>query len=222
VMSEAGREPERGPAVARTCQLSRARRRRAAAWSMIGLGLLVALTPLDGGAAMRIGGPFELVDQEGATRTDADFRGSYMLIYFGFTYCPDLCPTTLLNISDALEDLRTLAPSKAERVVPVFISVDPERDTPDVLRSYAAPFDPRLVALTGTPRALAAVGRTYGVFAAKVPTGEPGGYVMDHTGFVYLIGPDGKYVQHFESDFSVDDLVEALSEAVVEAAVGGG
>jgi protein SCO1/2 len=188
---------------------------------MIGLGLLFALAPVGGGAAVQIGGPFELVDQHGATRTDADFRGSYLLIYFGFTYCPDLCPTTLLKMASALEDLAVLSPAKADRVVPMFISVDPERDTPEVLRGYAEQFDPRLVALTGTPRALAKLGRVYGVFFAKVPTAQPGEYLVDHTSFVYLIGPDGKYVQHFESDVSVDDLVGALRQSVVGPTVGG-
>ena len=186
----------------------------------IGLALLAALAPV-GTGAVSIGGPFELVDQDGATRTDADFRGAYMLMYFGFTYCPDTCPTALLKITHTLEELAALAPSKAERVVPVFISVDPERDTPEALRSYAENFHPRLVALTGPPRELEKLGRAYGVFFAKVPTGEPGEYLMDHTGFVYLIGPDGKYVEHFESDASVGRLVEALQRHVLEAEVGG-
>ena len=186
----------------------------------IGLALLAALAPV-GTGAVSIGGPFELVDQDGATRTDADFRGAYMLMYFGFTYCPDTWPTALMKITHTLEELAALAPSKAERVVPVFISVDPERDTPEALRSYAENFHPRLVALTGPPRELEKLGRAYGVFFAKVPTGEPGDYLMDHTGFVYLIGPDGKYVEHFESDASVGRLVEALQRHVLEAEVGG-
>jgi cytochrome oxidase Cu insertion factor (SCO1/SenC/PrrC family) len=193
--------------------------RRRSGWRAIGLALLVALAP-PGTGAVSIGGPFELVDQHGATRTDRDFRGAYMLMYFGFTYCPDTCPTTLLKVTNALEDLAAVAPAKAERVVPVFISVDPERDTPEALRSYAENFHPRLVALTGTPRELQRLGRAYGVFFAKVPTGEPGEYLMDHTGFVYLIRPDGKYVEHFESDASVGDLVDALQRHVLVAKVG--
>jgi cytochrome oxidase Cu insertion factor (SCO1/SenC/PrrC family) len=195
------------------------RLRRRSGWRAIGLALLVALAP-PGTGAVSIGGPFELVDQHGATRTDADFRGTYMLMYFGFTYCPDTCPITLLKIAHTLENLAALAPAKAERVVPVFISVDPERDTPEALRSYAENFHPRLVALTGAPRELERLGRAYGVFFAKVPTGEPGEYLMDHTGFVYLIGPDGQYVEHFESDASVGDLVDALQRHVLVAKVG--
>jgi cytochrome oxidase Cu insertion factor (SCO1/SenC/PrrC family) len=195
-------------------------RRWRSRWGAVGVTLLVVLAPLSGGA-LSIGGPFTLVDQRGATRTDQDFRGSYMLMYFGFTHCLDTCPTTLLKITDALEELAELAPDKAERVLPVFISVDPERDTPGALRSYAENFHRRLVALTGAPRELEALGRTYGVFFAKVPTGQPGEYLMDHTGFVYLIGPDGKYIEHFESDASVDDVIDALQRQVVVAEVGG-
>jgi cytochrome oxidase Cu insertion factor (SCO1/SenC/PrrC family) len=194
--------------------------RRRSGWRAIGLALMVALASPSTGA-VSIGGPFELVDQYGATRTDEDFRGAYMLMYFGFTYCPDSCPTALLKITNALEDLAALAPTKAERVVPIFISVDPERDAPEVLRSYAENFHPRLVALTGGPRELEKLGRAYGVFFAKVLTGEPGDYLMDHSGFVYLIGPDGKYVEHFDSNAGVGHLVEALQRHVLVAEVGG-
>ena len=196
-------------------------RRIAAAWPTFGLGVLLALAPAGGGTAVEIGGHFELVDQNGATRTDADFRGSYLLVYFGFTHCPDTCPTALSKATGALEALAELDAARARRVVPMFISVDPERDTPAVLRGYAEQFDPRLVALTGTPRELTRLGRAYGVHSAVVPTAEHGGYVMDHTSFLYLIGPDGKYVRHFESDVSVDDLVAALRQSVVGPAVGG-
>ena len=194
--------------------------RRGSRWLAIGLALLLALIPPSAGA-VSIGGPFELVDQHGVTRTAEDFRGSYMLMYFGFTYCPDTCPTALLKITNALEGLAELDVAEAEQIVPVFVSIDPERDTPAVLRSYAEHFHPRLVALTGAHRELERLGRAYGVFFAKVPTGPPGEYLIDHTGFVYLIGPDGSYVEHFESDASVDDLVDALQRHVLAAEVGG-
>jgi len=203
---------------------ARRRRRRGlrsrSGWCALGLALLVALAS-PSGEAVRIGGPFELVDQHGAPRTDANFRGRYLVMYFGFTHCPDTCPTALLKITHALEALAELDAAKAERVVPMFISVDPERDTPEALRSYAEHFHPRLVALTGTPRQLQELGRAYGVFFAKVPTGRPGEYLMDHTGFVYLIGPDGNYLEHFESDASVDDLLGALRRHVVAAELSG-
>ena len=206
--------------------LTGARRRRRgglrlrSGWRAIGLALLVALAP-PSTAAVSIGGPFELVDQHGVTRSDEDFRGRYMLMYFGFTHCPDTCPTALLKITHALEELAELDAAKAEGVVPMFISIDPERDTPEALRSYAEHFHPRLVALTGTQRELERLGRAYGVFFAKVATGPPGEYLMDHTGFVYLIGPDGKYIEHFESDASVADLVDALQQQVLLTEVGG-
>jgi protein SCO1/2 len=200
----------------------RARCRLVASCVAIALGLLLPLAPGGAGAAVRIGGPFELVDQHGVTRTDADYRGSYLLIYFGYTSCPDLCPTTLLKMADALDALAARAPAKAARVIPIFVSVDPDRDTPDLLRDYAASFDPRLVALTGTPRALAKVGRVYGAFFARGPADEAGDYALDHTSFVYLMGPDGGYVAHFEKDATVDELVDALQRDVVVAAAGHG
>jgi protein SCO1/2 len=165
--------------------------------------------------AVEIGGPFELVDQNGVTRTNADFAGSYLLVYFGYTYCPDLCPTTLVEMAEAVEVLAEQDPAKAARVVPVFITVDPQRDTPDVLKGYAEGFHPRLVALTGSQRAVDKVGRKYGVFHARAPGRGPDDYLVDHTSFVYLMGPDGRYLEHFEKDASVDDLVAALRREVV-------
>ncbi len=165
--------------------------------------------------AVEIGGPFELVDQNGATRTDGDFKGSYLLVYFGYTYCPDLCPTTLIEMAAALDALAERSPAKAARVVPLFITVDPQRDTPEVLKGYVAGFHPRMVALTGSPRALDRVGRKYGVFHAPVPGSGSDDYLVDHTSFVYLMGPDGKYLEHFEKDASVADLVAALQRQVV-------
>ena len=215
-MSEARALPERVATIAR---MARSRRRLFMTWPL--LGLLLALAPVGSPAAVQIGGPFELVDQRGVTRTDADFLGSYLLMYFGYTYCPDLCPTTLLEMTDALAELAEQSPAKAGRVVPLFISVDPERDTPEVLQSYAAQFDPHLVALTGTPRALANIGRRYGVVAAKMPMDEPDQYLMSHTSYVYLIGPDGKYIEHFEKDATVADLLDALRRHVVVPALGG-
>jgi protein SCO1/2 len=174
------------------------------------LALLLALLPC-GARAVEIGGPFVLTDQHGIARTDAEFRGSLMLIYFGFTHCPDTCPTTLLKVAHALAEL---APDAAAQVVPIFITVDPARDTPELLADYAALFDPRLVALTGPEAELAELQRRYGVFAARVPTATPGDYLVDHTGFLYLLGRDGRYLAHFESDASEAELVAALDRAL--------
>lgn len=193
-------------------------RPRPAGWAALVLGALLALAPAPAAAEIRIGGPFELVDQYGAARTNADFRGALMLVYFGFTHCPDACPTALSTIVESLGAVAQADAAPALRVVPVFISVDPERDTPEVLRDYAAQFDPGLVAMTGTPDALAEAGRAYGVFAAKVPVGGAIGYTIDHTRFIYLMGADGKYVAHFEGDVGVDVLADAITQAGSRAA----
>lgn len=183
----------------------------AARWlTVLALTLAVVHSRHDRAEAASIGGPFSLVDQHGVVRTDADFRGQLVLLYFGYTYCPDLCPTTLLKIAAAVDELAAETPAAAERVVPVLITVDPQRDTPEVLRDYSAHFHPRFVALTGSAEALAEVGRRYGVFAAPVPTGDSTPYLVDHTSFVYLLGPDGRYREHFEADVTTEELVDAL------------
>lgn len=136
----------------------------------------------------QLGGPFSLTDQNGKIRTDADFRGKLMLIYFGYTDCPDTCPTTLAAITKALEDLG----SSATEVEPIFITVDPARDTPEQMKAYAANFSPRLIALTGTPAQLEAVEREFHVYAKKEPGASAGSYLMDHSAFLYLMGRDAK------------------------------
>lgn len=160
-------------------------------------------------AEVEVGAPFTLIDQNGKPRSDADFRGSYMLIYFGFTFCPDLCPTALLTMVQALDKLAMSAPIDADRITPIFITIDPERDTSDVLKDYAASFSPRLVALTGKPDDLRDVAYGYGVFFARVPGGGEN-YLMDHTSFTYLMGPDGRYITHFEKDVTPEELARVL------------
>ena len=145
-----------------------------------------------------IGGPFTLVDDNGKTVTDADFHGRFMMIFFGYTSCPDLCPTALSEISEALDSLGDIA----DRVVPVFVTIDPQRDTPENLKDYVGNFHPRLVGLTGTPQQIAAVAKAYGVFYVKLEgdgdqPADPEDYFMGHTGFTYLMGPDGKYLNTF-------------------------
>jgi protein SCO1/2 len=161
------------------------------------------------------GGPFELTDHNGVTRTDAYFHGSYPLIYFGFTHCPDLCPTTLATMGGALDALAEHAPAKEARVVPVFITVDPARDTVAVLKSYVASFHPRLVGLTGTAEQLDQVARSYGAFYAAVPTGA-GDYMMDHSGFILLMGPGGEYITHFEPGITPAEPAAELERRVEE------
>lgn len=171
-------------------------------------------TPQDAGtgAGAAIGGPFALVDQDGRTVTDADFRGKYMLVYFGYTYCPDVCPTSLSRNSGAME----LLGDKAEAIVPVLITVDPERDTPEVLKDYVGFFHPRLVALTGTPEQVAAAAKAYRLYFARVEQegAEAGTYLMDHTSITYLMGPDGSYVRHFSHNLSAERMAEQLEAAL--------
>jgi protein SCO1/2 len=153
-----------------------------------------------------IGGPFHLVDQNGQTRSDADFRGQYLLVFFGYTNCPDVCPTTLQTITTAMDKLG----GDAAKVTPIFITVDPERDTPAVMKAYAANFTPRLVALSGSPDAIAAAAKVYRIYYKKV--GEGADYSMDHTALVYLMGPDGNYLAHFSNEATADDIVKDLHQ----------
>jgi protein SCO1/2 len=139
-----------------------------------------------------IGGPFKLVDQNGQTVTDQDLKGRPFLVFFGFTHCPDVCPTTLFEVS---EILRALGPD-ADRARALFITVDPERDTPAVMKDYLSSFDPHLSGLTGNAAEIAAVAKAYRVYFKKVPL-EQSGYTMDHTAIVYLMDKDGRFVSPF-------------------------
>ncbi len=151
-----------------------------------------------------VGGPFALVDHQGRAVTDADFRGRFMLVYFGFTYCPDVCPTSLTVIAQALDRLG----ADADKVVPVFVTVDPERDTPEQLKEYVRHFHPRLVGLTGTPEQVAAAAKAYRVYYAKarVQGAPPDEYSMDHTSIAYLMGRDGKFLAHFSHGTEPDAI----------------
>ena len=158
-----------------------------------------------------IGGAFTLTDNTGKRVTDQDFRGKYTLVFFGFTSCPDICPAGLQLIAGALEKLGT----KAQRITPIFISVDPQRDTPEKLAAYVKNFDPRLVGLTGTPEEIAAVAKAYKVYYAKVPSKErPDDYTMDHTSIIYVMDPKGEFVTHFTPSTSVDDMAAKLDKIV--------
>jgi cytochrome oxidase Cu insertion factor (SCO1/SenC/PrrC family) len=158
-----------------------------------------------------IGGAFTLTDNTGKRVTDQDFHGKYTLVFFGFTSCPDICPAGLQLIAGALEKLGT----KAQHIAPIFISVDPQRDTPEKLAAYVKNFDPRLVGLTGTPEEIAAVAKAYKVYYAKVPSKErPDDYTMDHTSIIYVMDPKGEFVTHFTPSTSVDDMAAKLGKIV--------
>jgi protein SCO1/2 len=139
-----------------------------------------------------VGGPFNLVDQNGKPITDQDMKGRPFLVFFGFTHCPDVCPTTLFEVSEVFRALG----ADAKGVQALFVTVDPERDTPAVLKDYLSSFDPRIIGVTGNETSVAAAERAYRVYAKKVPT-EGGGYTMDHTAIVYLMDKDGRFVTPF-------------------------
>jgi protein SCO1/2 len=185
------------------------------------VGVLVALVLLVGGAAMlltghgrdgpTVGGPFTLVNGDGKTVTDRDFRGKFVLVYFGYTFCPDVCPTTLNEVADAMDKL---GPAAA-RVQPVFITVDPRRDTPPVVKQYTAAFTPKLVGLTGTQEQIAQVAKEYRVYYAEHRTGPgPNDYSMDHSSVLYLMGPDGTFIEPIRADGTAADIATALQKAV--------
>jgi len=163
-----------------------------------GLALCIGIISLIGGFSskalptVQIGGPFRLTDQNGKPFTDQDMKGKPYLVFFGFTHCPDVCPTTLFDVSEVLH---SLGPD-AERTGALFITVDPERDTTAALKDYLASFDPHLRGLTGDPAALAAVAKQYRVYYKKVPL-DGGDYTMDHTAIVYLMDKDGRFVSPF-------------------------
>jgi protein SCO1/2 len=142
--------------------------------------------------AAAIGGPFQLTDQDGRTVTDQDFRGKPFLVFFGFTHCPDVCPTTLFDISEIMRDLG----KDADRTAALFITVDPQRDTPEAMKEYMSSFDPHVRGLTGDETTLAAVAKAYRVYYKKVPL-EDGDYTMDHTAIVYLMDKEGRFVAPF-------------------------
>ena len=173
---------------------------------LIGVGGFVWLS--GGTGAPTIGGPFTLEDGNGKTVTDLVFRGKYMLVYFGYTFCPDVCPTTLNSVADAMDKLGP----KAAKVQPLFITVDPERDKPDVVKQYTAAFAPQLVGLTGTPEQIAAVARAYRVYYAKHATGPgPNDYSMDHSSILYLMGPDGRFIAPIQAEQSGDAMAAAIA-----------
>ncbi len=168
---------------------------------------------VSGTGAVAIGGPFTLTDSTGNTVTAADLKGSYSLIFFGFIRCPDICPLALQVMTQALEK----AGPAADQVRPVFITVDPARDTPDAMASYIANFHPRFLALSGTEEQVRRATQSYRVYAAKAPLKDADGkdtgdYTVTHTGFIYLMGRDGRYIAHFEKDATAEGIAERLRQ----------
>ena len=179
----------------------------------LGLGLcLGAIVWLTGNgpavtAASAVGGPFRLTDQDGRAISDENFRGKPFLVFFGFTHCPDVCPTTLFEVS---EIMRRLGPD-ADKTSALFITVDPERDTPDKMKDYLSSFDPHLKGATGDLTTIAAVAKAYRVYYKKVPT-EGGDYTMDHTAIVYLMDKNGHFVTPFNLRRKPEDAAMDLKK----------
>jgi len=156
-----------------------------------------------------VGGPFELIDQDGKTVSDLNFRGKPFLVFFGFTHCPDICPTTLFEVSEIFNRLG----KDADKVSAIFVTVDPERDTPEKLKLYLSSFHPRISALSGSEAQIEAIKKAYFVYAKRVPL-EGGGYTMDHTSVVYLMDKNGKFIAPFnlkrDADAAAADLKRRL------------
>lgn len=144
--------------------------------------------PLEGA---RIGGPFTLTDQNGKAFSDKALAGKYRVMYFGYTFCPDVCPVDVQNLAAGLKLVEKSAPELGARVVPVFVTIDPERDTPAVLKQFTSAFHPRMVGLTGSPEAIAKVAKEFAIFYQR-GEGTAGGYLMNHSRQAYLMAPDGK------------------------------
>ena len=186
----------------------------------LGLVLVLGAVLLYGGAGTRpalqsegpvtIGGPFRLVGPNGETVTEKSFRGKWMLIFFGYTFCPDVCPTTLSDIAKALD---AMGP-RAAVIQPLFITVDPKRDTPAVLKDYTAHFDPRIVGLSGSAQAIGDVLKAYRVYAAERPGENGGPALFDHSAIIYLMNPAGAYAAHFTVGMSGQDIADGIEKAM--------
>ena len=154
-----------------------------------------------------IGGPFTLEDTKGNVITEKVLDGHYTLIYFGYTFCPDICPLALQYVTQSIQ----MAGPVADEVLPLFITIDPERDTKDVIASYLGHFHPRMIGLTGTPEQIRAAESAYRVYASKSPGSEgKTDYMMDHTGYIYLMNREGHYVAHFPKDATAQDIAARL------------
>lgn len=161
-------------------------------------------------AGARIGGPFALTDQDGHPFTDANLAGRYRIMYFGYTNCPDVCPVDMQNVGGALRLLDKSDPALSARIVPVFVTVDPARDTPAVLKQFVSAFYPRMIGLTGSPTQIAAAAKAYAVFFQKGDPSPAGGYLMNHSRQAYLMSPDGKPLALLPSDQSPQAVADEI------------
>ncbi|MEZ0496316.1 SCO family protein [Sphingomonas sp. IW22] len=194
--------------------------RRAVRAAMLSLGLALAACnaagpaeapPLEGA---RIGGPFTLTDQNGRQVSDRDLAGKWRVMYFGYTFCPDVCPVDMANITAGLKAFEKTDPERAARVVPVFVTVDPQRDDPAALKQFVSNFHPRTIALTGDPQTIAAVGKAFAIYAARTDGATPGSYLMDHSRQVYLMDDQGRPIALVPADESGQAVADTLDKWV--------
>lgn len=159
-------------------------------------------------AGLNIGGPFNLSAHTGDEVTEKTYDGNYKLIYFGFTYCPAICPTELQKVSQVMRGLEKNYPDAANEVQPLFVTIDPERDTIPVMKEYVSLFHPRLVGLTGTVPQIDLVKKNYRIFAKKVDDGTQNDYTMDHSSFIYLMGPDNTLLGMYRTSDTADEIYQ--------------
>lgn len=164
---------------------------------------------------MKLGGDFEMLDHTGAAVTQADYAGKYLLIYFGYSYCPDVCPSELQRMIAALD----LAGDAAEQIQPIFVTVDPERDTPAQLAEYVPMFHPRLVGLTGSAEQVARMADAWKVYYARSKAEDSTNYLMDHSSYIYLMAPDGAPLKMFRAQSKPADMAKAI-EDIVDSSAG--
>ncbi|PKP90030.1 MAG: SCO family protein [Alphaproteobacteria bacterium HGW-Alphaproteobacteria-14] len=167
--------------------------------------------PLAGAA---IGGDFALTASDGRTVKWGDFAGKYRVVYFGYAFCPDVCPTDMQRVAQGLKVLKASDPAKAAKIQPIFITIDPERDTPAVVGEFAAAFSPDIIGLTGTPEQIAAAAKAFKVFYAKGEVVEGGGYLVDHSAITYLFGPKGEPLATLPTDQGADAVAAELGRWV--------
>lgn len=187
---------------------------------LLGLALVLLLAACGGRAeappleGATMGGPINLIGGDGQRVPDSRFAGQYRIVYFGFTFCPDVCPVDLALVGAGLRRFEAQDPARAARVTPIFISVDPARDTPEVVRAYAARFHPRIVALTGSEQEIAQVARRYAIYYQRQQVQPGGGYLVDHSRQIVLYGPEGQPIAILPHDQGVDGLVSELGRWV--------
>ncbi|KAL5490970.1 hypothetical protein EMCRGX_G016181 [Ephydatia muelleri] len=160
-----------------------------------------------------LGGPFSLVDHNGQPKTDKSFLGQWMLIYFGFTFCPDVCPDELEKMASVINKLDSTP--GLPKLQPLFITVDPERDTPTVIKKYLEDFHPRMLGLTGSPEQIQQVARAYRVYYSPAPVDDNNDYLVDHTIIMYLVGPDGAFKEYFGQNRKAEEISAAIANHMI-------